>query len=421
MSGLLAGRRLLAPLLAGAQLVMAAPGEARDPSAMIKRIQDQQVTILQMVPSVLEEMMRDSAFPACRSLRRLFCGGEALKAGLVRKVLDALPALEVVNLYGPTEACIQTVTGRATGQESSQVPIGRPITNVQALLLDENLTPVPLGVAGELYLGGVALARGYVRRPELTAERFIPNPHGAAGERLYRTGDLVRYLPHGEIEFIHRVDDQVKIRGFRIEPAEIEAVLAQHAAVRQCKVLVQEVSPDDKRLIAYVVCDETSTAQLRGFLKERLPGYMIPAVFVTLAQMPLTSSGKVDRKALPKPELSREQSEQPLVLPRTPTEQQLAEMWSELLGLKQVSIHDNFFELGGHSLLLTQLASRMRNTMNVDVPLRSLFEAPTILEMGQMLSDWQVAQHDPAELAQLLGEIKNLTPQEIQAQLSELN
>jgi amino acid adenylation domain-containing protein len=373
----------------------------------------------------LFNLMVDQQLDALKQLKQLLAGGDVLSVAHVRRFLQNAPGCKLINGYGPTEnttfTCCHSLTEAAA--IDGTVPIGRPITNTRIYILDGALQPVPLGAIGELYTSGKGLARGYFNRASLTAERFIPNPFSPS-ERLYKTGDQVRHLAGGQVEFIGRVDDQVKIRGYRIEPAEVEAVLAQHAGVRQCKVLVQEVTPADKRLVAYVVCDEQQqpgTAQLRGFLKERLPGYMIPAAFVTLAQLPLTASGKVDRKALPKPEQSREQSEQPLVLPRTPTEQQLAEMWSELLGLQQVSIHDNFFELGGHSLLLTQLASRMRNTMNVDVPLRSLFEAPTILEMGQMLSNWQVAQHDPAELAQLLGEIKNLTPQEIQAQLIELN
>jgi aspartate racemase len=370
----------------------------------------------------LFNLMVDQQLEDLQQLKQLLAGGDVLSVAHVRRFLQNAPGCKLINGYGPTEnttfTCCHPMTEFAA--IDGTVPIGRPITNTRVYVLDGELQPVPLGAIGELYTSGDGLARGYFTRASLTAERFIPNPF-SPGERLYKTGDQVRHLTGGQVDFIGRLDDQVKIRGYRIEPAEIEAMLAQHAGVRQCKVLVQEVTPADKRLIAYVVCDETETAQLRGFLKERLPNYMIPAAFVTLAQMPLTANGKVDRKALPKLELSREQSEQPLVLPRTPTEQQLAEMWSELLGLNQVSIHDNFFDLGGHSLLLTQLASRMRNTLNVDVPLRSLFEAPTILEMGQMLSNLQVAQHDPAELAQLLGEIKNLTPQEIQAQLIELN
>jgi aryl carrier-like protein len=352
------------------------------------------------------------------SLKAVLVGGDAIDETLWRQ-LAAHPTISFYNVYGPTECTVDTTAHQVI---EAYPTLGRPLANVQTYFLDDYAEPVPYGVRGELCIGGAGVARGYLHQPALTADRFIPDAFGTQpGARLYRSGDSGRYVGQGEIEFIGRVDDQVKIRGYRIEPAEIEAVLAQHEAVRQCKVLVHEVSADDKRLVAYVVCDEQPVGELRAFLKERLPEYMIPAAFVTLAQMPLTPSGKVDRKALPKPEQIQDQRQQPLVLPRNPTEQQLADMWSELLGLRQVSIHDNFFDLGGHSLLLTQLASRMRNTMSVDVPLRSLFESPTILEMGQLLSSWQVAQHDATEFAELLSEIKNLTPQEIQAQLLELN
>ncbi|HET6976571.1 MAG TPA: amino acid adenylation domain-containing protein [Pyrinomonadaceae bacterium] len=391
------------------------PDEVRwDAREFLRYASEHALEVVDCTPPQLKTLL---AVDQETTLRAVLVGGDAIDEALWEQ-LATHTGINFFNVYGPTECTVDTAVREIS---DTRPTIGRPLANVQTYFLDEYAEPVPFGVRGELCIGGAGVARGYLHQPELTAEKFIPDAFGEqAGARLYRSGDSGRYVANGELEFSGRVDDQVKIRGYRIEPGEIEAVLGQHAAVRQCKVLV--TGAEDKRLVAYVVCDEPqSSNQLRAYLKERLPEYMIPAAFVALPQMPLTASGKIDRKALPKPEQSDDLREQPLVLPRTPTEQQLADMWSELLGLQQVSIHDNFFELGGHSLLLTQLASRMRHTMNVDVPLRSLFESPTILEMGQLLSNWQVAQHDQMELDQLLSEIKNLSPQEIQAQLLELN
>ena len=373
-----------APLLAGGQFVMAAPGEHRDPSAMITRVQSQQVTILQMVPSVLEEMVRDTAFAACHSLRRLFCGGEVLETALVRKVLNVLPAVEVVNLYGPTEACIDTVTARTAGEETNHVAIGRPVTNVQAYVLDENLTLVPSGVPGELYLGGIALARGYVRRPDLTAERFIPNPFGSAGERLYRTGDLTRHLVDGRLEYLSRSDHQVKVRGYRIELGEIEAVLRVHPSVAEVIVVARDAESGAKQLVAYLVGHGSTHRELSEYLRAKLPQYMVPQAFVWLEEFPRLPNGKVNRQLLPEPERS-EGSERSDREPETQIEQIVAGVWCEVLGLDQVGVEENFFELGGHSLLAVQIASRVRTALEFELPLRWVFESPTVAGLSERI------------------------------------
>ncbi|MGH2415317.1 MAG: condensation domain-containing protein, partial [Microcystaceae cyanobacterium] len=264
------------------------------------------------------------------------------------------------------------------------VSIGRPIANTQFYILDQHQQPLPVGVPGELYIGGAGIARSYLNRPELTAIAFIPNPFSVEAEaRLYKTGDLVRYQPDGNVEYLGRIDHQVKVRGFRIELGEIQAVLSQHPAVRETVIVSREDEPGDKRIVAYVVLnseyqDSVLVPQLRSYLQEKLPTYMVPGAFVMLSALPLTPNGKVDRRALPAPENARPNLESTFESPRTSYEEIIAGIWAKVLGLEQVSIHDNFFELGGHSLLATQVISRLRDTFQVDIPLRCLFESPTI-------------------------------------------
>ena len=316
------------------------------------------------------------------SLQAVLVGGDAIDEALWAR-LATHPTINFYNVYGPTE-CTDVTT--AVQVSDVQTPaIGRPLANVQTYFVDAYAEPVPFGVRGELCIGGAGVARGYLHQPELTAEKFIPDAFGTRpGARLYRSGDSGRYLKNGELEFSGRVDDQVKIRGYRIEPGEIEAVLAQHAAVRQCKVLVQEVTADDKRLVAYVVGAEQPVSELRAFLKERLPEYMIPAAFVTLAQMPLTPSGKVDRKALPEPTWSEHRVE---TAAETQIEEIVAGVWATVLGLEQIGVDENFFELGGHSLLAVQVASRVRTALNVELPLRWIFEAPTVRALAERIEE----------------------------------
>ena len=269
------------------------------------------------------------------------------------------------------------------------VPIGRPIANTQLYVLDRQLQPVPIGVPGELYIGGVGLARGYFNRPDLTAEKFIPNPFGnKPGSRLYKTGDLVRYLSDGNLEFLGRIDNQVKVRGFRVEPGEIEWVLREHTAIQDAVVTTQDDASGNKRLIAYVVLKDKTSAiasKLRDFLKQRLPDYMLPAAFVTLNELPLTPSSKVDRQALPKPDSTRQEPAGTFVPPRDDLEDQLSSIWTEILGIQPIGIKDNFFNLGGHSLLGLRLFAKIEQTFNKKLPLTALFQAPTVEQQASLL------------------------------------
>ncbi|WP_017317669.1 non-ribosomal peptide synthetase [Mastigocladopsis repens] len=374
------------PLLSGARLVFAQPGGHQDSAYLVKLIAQEQITTLHFVPSMLQVFLEAAGLEQCHCIKRVICSGEALSFELQQRFFACLDA-ELHNLYGPTEAAIDVTFW--TCQRQSDLPIvliGRPITNTQIYLLDCWGQPVPIGVPGELYIGGKGLARGYLNRPELTAQKFIPNPFGnKLGTRLYRTGDLARYLPSGEIEFIGRIDHQVKIRGFRIELGEIEAILNQHAHVRQAVVVASE-DVGDKRLVAYVSLQQTVTVtELRSFLQEKLPEYMIPSAFVVLPAIPLTANGKVDRRALPAPDQLRPELENIFVVPHTPVEEMLAGIWVKLLGVEQVGIHDNFFELGGHSLLAIRFLSQLREVLEVELPLRSLFESPTIAELAQKI------------------------------------
>ena len=315
-------------------------------------------------------------------VRQLLAGGDALSLPHVRKALAVLDGT-LINGYGPTEGTTFTCCHPMTSTEGLDftVPIGRPIANTRVHLLDSAGQPAPVGVLGELYAGGDGLARGYHGRPDLTAERFVPDPFNA-GERLYRTGDLARWRPDGSIEFLGRTDHQVKVRGFRIEPGEIEAALARHPTVGPVVVMAREDRPGDKRLVAYFVpregADAPTVTELRDFLGERLPSYMVPSAFVQLSDLPLTANGKVDRRALPAPDGTRPEMEAQYVEPRTAVERQLAALWSEVLEVERVGARDSFFELGGQSLLATQIVSRVRDAFGVEVPLRALFQEPTV-------------------------------------------
>jgi acyl carrier protein len=294
------------------------------------------------------------------------------------------------NHYGPTETTVGVLVYEA-GKNlhdciSSTVPIGRPLANTQAYLLDCNLQPVPIGVIGELHIGGEGLARGYLDRPEATAEKFIPNPFSAEpGARLYRTGDLGRYLADGNIEFFGRTDLQVKIRGFRIEPGEIETALRAHPAIREAVVIAREDGPGapstGKRLVAYVVARERpapSLAELRSFLRQKLPEYMVPSAFMPMDAIPRTPHGKADLRALPPPDPAPAESKGVFAAPGNSIEEETAKIWAQVLGIERVGIHDNFFDLGGHSLIATRIVSRLRDAFDIELPLRSLFESPTI-------------------------------------------
>ncbi len=379
------------PLFTGACLVLPRPEGHKDSGYLLKLIQEQQITTLHFVPSMLQVFLEEPGLDACSCLQRVFCSGEAISFKLQERFFARL-GCELHNLYGPTEAAID-VTFWQCEQESERpiVPLGYPISNIKLYILDKYLQPVPIGIPGELHIGGAGLARGYLTRPELTAEKFIPNPFSnQAGSRLYQTGDKARYLRDGKIEFLGRIDNQVKLRGFRIELGEIEAVLRQHPQVRETAVILREDQPGHQRLVAYVVsgAESIDTSEVRRFLSEKLPDYMVPGAFVQMEALPLTPNGKSDRRALPAPDASVNLAAS-FVTPSTSTEKILAPIWAEVLNLEKVGIYDNFFELGGHSLLATQLISRIRGTFSLDAALRHLFEFPTVAELAGVIEKLQ--------------------------------
>ena len=368
-----------APLLNGCGLVMAEVDAHRSPFDLVRNVVRSGVTVLQLAPSMLAAILDGPGFEQCNSLRRVYCGGEPLSSEGVRR-FHMQSGAELVNLYGPTEVTIDSTYWVSDERDDSHpTPIGHPIDNISAYVLSATHQPVPIGVVGELYLGGWGLARGYWRRVDLSLERFMPNPFGdPTVDRLYRTGDLVRYRADGALEFIGRSDQQVKIRGYRVELGEIEAILAGHPEVREAVVLLREDVPGDQRLVAYVVAREgdLAAADLRAWLKRQLPLYMVPAIFVLLPAMPLTPNGKVNRKALPAPET--ETRELPPELPTTPIQSTIAEIWADMLNLTIVGIDDDFFDFGGHSLLAVRLMNRVDQTIGVNLNLRQLFETPTV-------------------------------------------
>lgn len=401
-------------LLNGAQLVGISREIAVSPHEFALQLRQQGISVLFLTTALFQQLARFVP-QAFESLRYLLFGGEVVAPRWVQKVLERGSPKQLLHVYGPTESTTFSSYYRVLEipESISSIPIGRPISNTQIYLLDRHLQPVPIGVIGELHIGGDGLARGYLNRPELTAERFIPNPFSQKpGARLYQTGDLARYRPDGNIEFLGRIDEQVKIRGFRIELGEIEAVLNQHPAVRETVVIVREEVPGERHLVAYVVLDhqrtrgnlasgllvasspcptserdrnearEIGAGQLRQFLQQKLPAYMVPSAFVVLEFLPLTANGKVDRRVLPAPDTLSSQIAEDYVAPRTPIEEVLVRIWAEILGKQQVGVRDNFFELGGHSLLATQLSSRLRDALQVELPVRKLFEAPTIASLA---------------------------------------
>ncbi|WP_328928131.1 non-ribosomal peptide synthase/polyketide synthase [Streptomyces sp. NBC_00190] len=345
------------PLIAGAGLVLPRPDGHRDPQYLARMIRDFDVTTVHFVPSMLRALVAEPATRACTGLRTVFSGGEMLQGALRDQIREVLPQATLYNLYGPAEAAVD-VTSHPAEPDTATVPIGRPVWNTGLYVLDPWLRPVPQGVAGELYVTGVQLARGYAGRSGLTAGRFVASPFSGTGERMYRTGDVVRWLPGGVIDFAGRADDQVKVRGFRIELGEVEAALANHPEVEQAVVVVREDQPGVKRLVGYVVAANVASAGLREFVGESLPEYMVPAICVVLDSLPVTANGKVDRRALPEPDLSVLLRE--YTAPRSEVERVVAEVWAQVLGVERVGVRDNFFELGGDSILSIQVVSRLR-------------------------------------------------------------
>jgi amino acid adenylation domain-containing protein len=377
---------LCAPWLVGAKLVMARPEGHRDCRYLIDTIRDEGVTQLHVVPTLLQAMVEESGFGGCRALRRIFSAGEALPRALVKRVRERLD-VGIVNLYGPTEANVDTYWVAGPDVPGEFAPIGRPIANTETYVLDEHLRPVPIGVPGEICVGGAGLARGYLRRPELTAERFITHPFSTvAGARLYRTGDRGRRLDDGNLEYLGRRDDQIKLRGVRIELGEIEAALREHPDVRDAAAVVRGDLPGEPRLAAYVVPRNGATAtagDIRRFLRAKLPEQMIPSAVASIGTLPLTSSGKVDRRRLP---LVTSPAPTPACSPpRNPTEVQLVQIWESLLGVRPVGIDDGFFELGGHSLLAARLVAVVEREFGRKLPLSALVQDATVRHAAELL------------------------------------
>jgi amino acid adenylation domain-containing protein len=402
-------------LVRGATLVLRSDGMVDSAASFLQRCSDWSVNVLDLPTAYWHELTEKMVaerltLPAC--VRLVIIGGErAAPKQLMnwRRIVGDRPRL--LNTYGPTEATVATTVWESclTGSEEDslrEIPIGRPIANTQTYILDSHLEPVPIGVAGELYIGGAGLARGYLNQPDQTAEKFIPNPfNGRMGERLYRTGDLACYRADGNIEFVGRTDRQVKVRGYRIELGEIEAALAGHPQVRRAIVLAREDAVlvehpstvrEDKRLVAYIVAAQGSplfASELRNFLQATLPDYMIPSVFVAVESLPLTATGKIDYRALPKPDQGRPELEARFATPRSPVEEVLATIWADILGVGRVGIYDNFFDLGGHSLLATRVVSRVREVFGVEVPLRDLFERPSVAALAVRIDEIRRGHH----------------------------
>ena len=359
------------PLISGCRLVLAGPGEHRDPHRIAQLVQEHGVTTLHFVPPLLQLFVDEPLAAECTSLRRVFSGGEALPAELRNRLLTQLPAVQLHNRYGPTETAINVTHWHCQRTDGERSPIGRPLGNVLCRVLDEQFNLLPAGVPGELCIGGIGLARGYLGRAGLTAERFVADPLGAAGARLYRTRDRVRWTADGVLEYLGRLDQQVKLRGFRVEPEEIQARLLAQEGIAQALVLVRETAGGAQLIGYYTASGELDELDVKAALAAELPEYMVPAQLIRLDVMPLSPSGKVDRRALPEPVWQvREHVE-----PHTALEQQIAAIWRTVLGLPRVGLRDDFFALGGHSLLATQIISRTRQACDVELPLRTLFEA----------------------------------------------
>ncbi len=402
---------LMLPLTVGARVALADRATASEGEALARLLDTVEATVMQATPATWR-MLLDAGWRG-RPGMRLLCGGEALPRELADRLLGC--GRELWNVYGPTETTVWSTIERVQPGEGA-VSIGRPIDNTEVYVVDERMQPVPAGVPGELLIGGLGVAQGYLDRPELTREKFIADPFGTRpGGRLYRTGDLARWRRDGTLEVIGRIDHQVKLRGFRIELGEIESVLLARDDVAEAVVVCREDRPGDKRLVAYVVPTAgaaVDAAALRATARERLPDYMVPSAWMALERMPLTPNGKVDRRALPPPE-GDDAEALAYVAPRTPEETDLAEIWAEVLGKPRVGVHDNFFDLGGHSLLANQLVSRMQKRFGTDIGLRMVFEAPTVAQFAEKLLQMRLGGIDETALAGMLDQLEGLSEAEI--------
>jgi acyl-coenzyme A synthetase/AMP-(fatty) acid ligase len=411
-------------LLNGARLVIMSRQVALSQDDLLDELRRRQVSVLFLTTALFNETARQMP-RAFAGLKCVLTGGELADPKWFKEVLEQGAPGKLLHVYGPTENCAYStwhpVQSVAAG--AHHIPIGRPIANSEAYILDRELRPMPVGVAGELYLGGEGLARGYHMRSELTAERFVPHPYSRkAGARLYRTGDLTRYLPDGEIEFIGRIDHQVKIRGFRVELGEIETVLSAHDAVQVAVVILREDVRGEKRLVAYVVADvekhSVKAGALRGYLRERLPEYMVPSAYVILDQLPLTPNGKVDRRALPAPDGAQTPSSAQFVAPRNALEAALADIWRSLLGVERIGVNDNFFELGGHSLMATRVLSNVRRIFRIELPLGVIFESSTIADLALALIPFETQPGQLEKIARVLQKVKGISREDVGKELS---
>jgi amino acid adenylation domain-containing protein len=386
------------PLMTGATLVLARPGAQSDGPYMVRLIREQGITTMHFTPSMLRAFLKEPEVEQCTSLKRMICSGEALTFDLQQLFFEKLPGVELHNLYGPTEAAVDVSWWQCEKDSTSPVvPIGKPIANTAIYILDPQFNPLPDGAEGELYIGGIQLARGYLKRADLTAEKFIPDARGPRGARLYRTGDLARYRADGNVEYLGRIDHQIKLRGIRIELGEIEAALNTHPQIQETVVVARENGPDDHRLIAYVVTEPNGThdmtAELRRYLREKLPEQMVPTAYVALESIPHLPNGKVDRKSLPVVDFSERNVE--YVAPRTKTETTLVGIWSEVLEKDRIGVHDDFFNLGGHSLLATMVITRVRQALDVELPQRVFFDAPTVAQLAECVEEIKISRARP--------------------------
>jgi amino acid adenylation domain-containing protein len=405
---------LFLPLVTGARVVVATRDEVVDGPALARIIDREGVTVMQATPATWRLLVQ-SGWEGAPRLRAI-ATGEALTGELAESLLSR--AGVVWNLYGPTEITVWATAHRVTEPGAGLVSIGKPMANVRTYVLDDRLRPVPVGIPGELYVGGGGVTRGYLGRPELTAEKFVADPFAGGDARMYRTGDRVRWAADGTLTFMGRLDGQVKLRGYRIELGEVESELLRHPGVSAAAAMVREDAPGDPRLVGYVVGKDGAVpggADLRAFLRERLPEYMVPGVFVTLDALPLTGSGKTDRKALPAPDLAAETAAaEEIVAPRNVVEDMLAEIWAEVLHREPIGVTQNFFALGGHSLLATQVLVRIGDTFEVELPIRTFFQDPTVVGLAAAIE----AAGSPV-LAQMMDELEGLSAEEIEALLAE--
>jgi amino acid adenylation domain-containing protein len=388
------------PLITGATLVMARPGGHKDAAYLAEIIKKEKITVVHFVPSMLNYFVEEKNAPLCKNLRYVICSGETLTKGHQENFFRRMPEhIRLYNLYGPTEASVDVSFWECKRNDSHYiVPIGKPIDNIQLYILDEFMQPVPTGVYGHLYIGGVGLAKGYLNLNQLTEANFIHNPFAdnSGSDRIYKTGDIARWLEDGSIEYSGRLDFQIKIRGFRIEPGEIEECISKIVNVVECTVIVKEKQHIGKYIVAFVVASGLNSQGIRSLLQNQLPEYMIPSYFVFIDNMPQTSSGKVDRKALALYDIKRDTAvNDTIIKPKNETEQIIAEIWKEKIGVSSISVVDNFFDIGGHSLLLAEINIILKQKFSASISMVTMFQYPTIASLAEYIDNKNATEHTP--------------------------